>query len=50
MAPLVYVNNVGRQTAFPEISGLYAHWIVEKDYEAIKVPQVEQAVLGLQAH
>ena len=49
--PLWYMlNNAGRQTAFPEVSGLYAHWIVEKRLRRpLKVPQVEQAVLGLQA-
>ena len=44
------LNSVGRQTAFPEVAGLYAHWIVEKRLRRpLKVPQVEQAVISLQA-
>lgn len=42
------LNAVGRQTAFPEIGGVYAHWIAEKKLDrAMKVPMVESAVKAL---
>lgn len=47
--PLWYIlNSVGRQTAFPEVAGAFAHWLTEKKIErALKVPAVEEAVKAL---
>ncbi len=47
--PLWYMlNGVGRQTAFPEVSGAFAHWVAEKKIDrALKVPMVEEAVKAL---
>lgn len=47
--PMWYMlNSVGRQTAFPEIGGAYAHWIAEKKSDrALRVPMVDQAVKAL---
>lgn len=47
--PLWYIlNAVGRQTAFPEIGGAYAHWIAEKKADrALRVPMVDEAVKAL---
>lgn len=49
--PLWYMlNSVGRQTAFPEIAGVYAHWLAEKKVDRpLKVPMVEEAVRALDA-
>jgi intracellular multiplication protein IcmP len=42
------MNSVGRPTCFPEVSGPFAHWIVEKRLRRpLKVPMVEEAVEGL---
>ena len=42
------LNNVGRQTAFVEVSAPMAHWMVEKRLRRpLKVPMVEQAVEAL---
>lgn len=42
------LNSIGRQTSFPEVSGPFAHWLAEKKVDrALKVPMVEQAVMGL---
>jgi intracellular multiplication protein IcmP len=44
------LNSVGRQTAVPEISGPFAHWLAERKLgRALKVPMVEEAVNGLEA-
>ena len=44
------LNSVGRQTAVPEISGAFAHWLAEKTLKrAIRVPMVDEAVKGLEA-
>ena len=43
------LNNVGRRTAFPEVSGPFAHWIVEKRLRRpLKVPVVVTAVDALE--
>jgi intracellular multiplication protein IcmP len=43
------LNSVGRQTAFVEISGAFAHWLAEKEIgRPIHVPMVEQAIVGLE--
>ena len=40
---------VGRQTAFVEVSGLFAHWLSEKVFKCpLKTPMVKEAVIGLQ--
>jgi intracellular multiplication protein IcmP len=48
--PLWYVlNGLGRQTAFPEIAGPFAHWLAEKKIgRKIHVPMVEEAVKALE--
>jgi len=48
--PLWYMlNSVGRQTAFPEIAGVFAHWVAEKRLDRpLKVPMVEEAVKALE--
>jgi intracellular multiplication protein IcmP len=44
------LNSVGRQTAFCEVAGPFAHWVVEKRLRRpLKVPQVETAVSALDA-
>jgi intracellular multiplication protein IcmP len=44
------LNSVGRQTAFIEVSGLFAHWLAEKAFKCpLKTPMVREAVIGLQA-
>lgn len=44
------LNAVGRQTAFAEISGPFAHWKAEKEMgAALKTPMIEEAVIGLEA-
>jgi intracellular multiplication protein IcmP len=47
--PLWYMlNSVGRQTAFIEISGPFAHWMAERKLgRKISVPMVEEAVKAL---
>jgi intracellular multiplication protein IcmP len=43
------LNSVGRQTAFVEVSGLFAHWLAEKSFKCpLKTPMVREAVVGLQ--
>lgn len=43
------LNSVGRQTAPAEISGLFAHWLAEKELERpVKTPLIEQAVVALE--
>jgi intracellular multiplication protein IcmP len=43
------LNSVGRQTAFVEVSGLFAHWLAEKAFKCpLKTPMVKEAVIGLQ--
>lgn len=48
--PLWYMlNSVGRQTAFPEVSGAYAHWLAERKVgRALRVPMVDEAVKALE--
>lgn len=42
------LNSVGRQTAFPEVAGAFAHQLAEKKVgRALKVPMVEEAVKAL---
>lgn len=44
------LNGVGRQTAFSEVAGVFAHWLAEKKTgTALKVPMVKEAVNGLEA-
>lgn len=47
--PLWYMlSNVGRRTAFVEVSAPYAHWLVEKRLRRpLKIPQVDQAIDAL---
>ncbi|MBA2654547.1 MAG: type IVB secretion system coupling complex protein DotM/IcmP [Gammaproteobacteria bacterium] len=47
--PLWYMlNSVGRQTAFPEVSGAYAHWLAEKKFgRPLRVPMIDEAVKAL---
>lgn len=47
--PLWYMlNSVGRQTAFPEVAGAFAHWVAEKKVgRPLKVPMVDEAVKAL---
>ena len=43
------LNSVGRQTAAPEVAGVFAHWLVEQRLEyPIKTPMVDAAVDGLE--
>lgn len=43
------LNNVGRQTAFVESAGPYAHWLAEKKVgKALKTPMVKEAVNGME--
>ncbi len=43
------LNNVGRQTAFVEVSGVMAHWHVEKALEQkCLMPMIEEAVKALE--
>lgn len=42
------LNNVGRKTAFVEVSAPFAHWLVEKRLRRpLKVPQIGQAIDAL---
>lgn len=44
------LNSVGRQTAFSEVSGPFAHWNIERAMgRRLMVPMVEEAVNGLEA-
>lgn len=44
------LNTVGRQTAVPEIAGVFAHWLSEKELgKKLIVPMVDEAVNGLEA-
>lgn len=47
--PLWYMlNNIGRQTAFAEVGGPFAHWLAENKLgRKISVPMVEEAVKAL---
>jgi intracellular multiplication protein IcmP len=43
------LNCVGRQTAFVEVSGIFAHWLAEKEIgRRIYVPMVDEAVNALE--
>ncbi len=43
------LNCVGRQTAYTEVAGPFAHWIAERTLGApLKVPMVETAVIALE--
>ena len=43
------LNNVGRQTAFPEVAGIFAHWLAERKVgHGVRVPMVKEAVAGLE--
>ena len=48
--PLWYMLScVGRKTAFPEVSGPYGHWIVEKRLRRpLYTPMVDEAITGLE--
>ena len=42
------LSSIGRQTPFSEVSGPYAHWLVEKRLRRpLKVPIVDEAVEAL---
>jgi intracellular multiplication protein IcmP len=44
------LNNIGRQTAFVETAGIFAHWLAEKKLgRRISVPMVEEAVKAMEA-
>ena len=43
------LNNIGRQTAFAEVGGIFAHWMVEKTLgQKSPAPMVEEAVKALE--
>lgn len=43
------LNNVGRQVAVPEVAGIFAHWLAEKEMaKALNVPMVEEATIALE--
>lgn len=43
------LNSVGRQTAFPEASGPFAHWLAECALDRkLSVPMVDEAVIALE--
>lgn len=48
--PLWYMlNSIGRQTPFVEVSGVFAHWLVEKEMgRPLKIPMVDEAVKALE--
>ncbi len=42
------LNTVGRQTAVPEVAGIYAHWKAESSLgKALKIPFIQQAIKAL---
>jgi intracellular multiplication protein IcmP len=42
------LNSIGRQTAFTEIAGPFAHWLAERRLERkLSVPMVDEAVNAL---
>lgn len=44
------LNSIGRQTAFTEVAGPFAHWLAEQRIgHKLMVPTVEEAVNGLEA-
>ncbi len=44
------LSTVGRQTAFSEVGGPYAHWLMEKKLgRPMKIPMVKEAVVALKA-
>lgn len=43
------LNSVGRRVAVPEVAGVFAHWLAEKELNApIRTPMVEAAVKALE--
>ncbi len=43
------LNSVGRQTPFPEVSGPFAHWLVEKKLNRpLRTPMIDNAVKALE--
>lgn len=43
------LNSVGRQTPFPEVAGIFAHWRVEKKLgRPMKTPMIDEAVSALE--
>lgn len=43
------LNTVGRQTAFSEVAGIYAHWLAEKEAgRKLLVPMVDEATKALE--
>ncbi len=43
------LSSVGRQVAFPEVAGIFAHWLAEKEMgRPLFSPMVEEAVKGLE--
>jgi len=43
------LNTVGRQTPFPEVAGIFAHWVSEKEIgKKLLVPMVEEATNALE--
>lgn len=43
------LNSVGRQTAIPEVAGIFAHWNAEKTIQRpLQVPMVEEAVKAME--
>jgi intracellular multiplication protein IcmP len=43
------LNTVGRQTPFPEVAGIYGHWIAERDMgRKLLVPMVDEATNALE--
>ena len=43
------LNTVGRQTPFPEVAGIFAHWVAERDMgRKLMVPMVEEATTALE--
>lgn len=42
------LNTVGRQTPFPEVAGIFAHWVAEKEIgRGLLIPMVEEATNAL---
>lgn len=43
------LNTVGRQTPFPEVAGIFAHWVAEKEMgRKLLMPMVEEATKALE--